>query len=450
MIKQKLFKFNLMERSGDEVTARAGLIMFDGFIKAMKIEEFINKHMPAAGSNSGYDAWRYIESLCLMQYGGGRHIADLREIREDRTLQKATGMKRIPSDSGVGDWLLRNGKGKGIEEMSKVHKETDVKILKMDKNEAYTLWADPTVIDLGEKDYAEMIYTGQEGDRPILVGLKELPIFVHHKYRKGNAMGGTKEAVESGFEVVEASGKRIKHVALDSEFYNAETINFIRTKDATTFTIVADKDQAVKELIRGIAESEWKPYYDVHGTKTNREITVTVHTMNETEAFSLVVLRWRKEQLSLLEPEEYFYHAIATDLEIDAEAVIKLHNESIPDACRAVWCYNERAQMENCIKELKIGIGMEHMPCGEFEANAMYFSIGVLTYNLMVAQKYFVIQEGMEKRTIMTLRWKLVQIGAWLVGHSNRIRLKIAATLEKFGHYVRMLKRMEAIAALPC
>jgi hypothetical protein len=125
----------------------------------------------------------------------------------------------------------------------------------------------------------------------------------------------------------------------------------------------------------------------VHGTKTNKEIAVTVHTMQGTEAFLLVVLRWKKEQLSLLEPDGYFYHAIATNLEVDAEAVIKIHNESVPDACRAVWQYNERAQMENCIKELKIGVGMEHMPCGEFEANATYFSIGVLTYNLMVAQK---------------------------------------------------------------
>lgn len=450
MIKQKLFEFNFMERSDDGVTSRAGLIVFDGFLKAMKIDRIISKHMPVAGSNSGYDAWRYIEPLCLMQYGGGRHVADLREIREDRTLQKATGMRRVPSESGTGDWLLRNGEGQGIEGMSKVHMETNVKMLHMDANEEYTLWADPTIIDLGDKDYAEMLYTGQEGDRPILVGLKELPMFVHHKYRKGNAMGGTKEAVQSGFEVVEAAGKRIKHVALDSEFYNADTINFIRTKDGSTFTIVADKDEAVKGLIRGIAESKWKPFYDAHGVKTNREIAVTVHAMENTEAFSLVVLRWKKEQLNLLEPEKYFYHAIATDLDINAAAMIKLHEESVPDACRAVWRYNERAQMENCIKELKIGMGMEHMPCGEFEANAMYFSIGVLTYNLMVAQKYFVIREGMQKSTIATLRWKLVQIGAWIVDHSNRIRLKIATTPEKFDHYVRMLKRMEAIATAPC
>jgi len=451
MIKQNLLKCNKIERAGDEVTARAGLIMFDGFMKAMKIDKIIDKHMPVPGSNRGHEAWEYIRPLSLMQYGGGRHIADLRELREDRVMQKATGLKVIPSDSAAGDWLLRMGKGVGIEGMGKVHWQADVKMLKMDKGtNEYTLWADPTIIDLGDKDYAEMLYTGQEGDRPMLVGLKELPIFVHHKYRKGNAMGGTKEALQNGFEVVEAAGKRIKHTACDREFYNAEVINFLQGKKGSTFTIVADRDAAVKEVIKLITEEQWKPYHDIHGTKTEREIAVTVHAMNETEAFTLVVLRWKKEQLNLLEPDEYFYHAIATNLDVDAGAVIKIHNESVPDACRAVWQYNERAQMENHIKELKIGIGMEQMPCGEFEANAMYFSVGVLSYNLMVAQKYFVIQEGLEKSTIGTLRWKLVQIAAWITEHSNRIRLKIATTLEKFNHYLRMMKRMEAIAALPC
>ncbi len=79
----------------------------------------------------------------------------------------------------------------------------------------------------------------------------------------------------------------------------------------------------------------------------------------------------------------------------------------------------------------------------------MYLSVGVLTYNLMIAQKHFVIQEGYQSCTIGTLRWKVVYAAAWISDHSNRVRLKIAATLEKFNHYIRMMKRMEAIAALP-
>jgi hypothetical protein len=37
---------------------------------------------------------------------------------------------------------------------------------------------------------------------------------------------------------------------------------------------------------------------------------------------------------------------------------------------------------ENRIKDLKVGFGMEYMPCGSIRANAVFFAIGVLTYNL--------------------------------------------------------------------
>lgn len=122
MIKQNLLECNQPERSKDDVTARTGPIMFDGFMKAMKIEEIINRHMPVPGSNRGLKAWQYIRPLSLMQYGGGRHIADLRELREDKTLQKAAGLKIVPSDSAAGDWLLRTVKGNGIGGMDKAHR----------------------------------------------------------------------------------------------------------------------------------------------------------------------------------------------------------------------------------------------------------------------------------------------------------------------------------------
>lgn len=44
--------------------------------------------------------------------------------------------------------------------------------------------------------------------------------------------------------------------------------------------------------------------------------------------------------------------------------------------------HNHRGQDENWHKELKAGFEMEQMPCGELEANAMHFAIGMLAYNL--------------------------------------------------------------------
>src|SRR5207245_847050 len=95
----------------------------------------------------------------------------------------------------------------------------------------------------------------------------------------------------------------------------------------------------------------------------------TVHTMNGTDrTFRLLVLRWPNPQPNLFEAERYCDHAVATNRE--------------GPACEVIWKHNQRGNCENWHKELKIGLAMEQMPCGEFEANAMYFAIGVLAYNL--------------------------------------------------------------------
>jgi hypothetical protein len=231
-------------------------------------------------------------------------------------------------------------------------------------------------------------------------------------------MGEAVEALKGAYRLL-PGGKRINHAALDSEFYTADVINYLRS-ESTTFTIVADKDEVVMGAIGMIGEGEWRPYCDKDGVKTDREIAVTVHCMENTEAFSLVVLRWSNPQRDLFLADEYCYHAIATDLELEAEEAIVQHQESHPEhAC--VWRYNERGQMENIIKELKVGMGMEQMPSGRFEANAMYFAIGVLAYNLYVAQKYFVIGEGYRRKSIHSLRWSLIQIPGKLIRHAGRL-----------------------------
>lgn len=444
MIQQKLLPIKF-ERSDDEVTSRSGLVLFDEFIKAFGLKGVLGRHMPLPGSNRGFKPWRYIEPLVLMLYGGGRHIEDLRELREDRALLGATQMGEIPSCSAYGDWLVRMGGGQGLVGLHRVIEEFTRKVLRRDEHAEYTLWSDPTIIEADKRE-AEMTYQGGRGYRPIVTAFKEMPVVVWHRFRPGNAMGGVLEALKGAYRLL-PPGKRIKHAALDSEFYTADVINYLRS-EGTTFTIVADEDEAVKGAIGAIPQGEWRPYFDKDGVKTDRELAVTVHCMEKTEAFSLVVLRWTSRQRDLFCGDEYRYHAIATDLEVEPEEAIVQHQESHPEqAC--VWRYNERGQMENIIKELKVGMGMEQMPSGSFEANAMYFAIGALAYNLYVAHKYFVIGEGYQKRTIHSLRWSLIQIPGKLIRHAGRLILKIAASVEKFGHYMRMRQRHLALLLEP-
>ncbi len=82
-------------------------------------------------------------------------------------------------------------------------------------------------------------------------------------------------------------GKRISHLRSDSAFYQADVINWCLERKVG-FTITADQDTAVVKAIATIDEESWKPLKTKDDIKTDREVTSTVHTMNEShEAFTL-------------------------------------------------------------------------------------------------------------------------------------------------------------------
>ncbi len=175
----------------------------------------------------------------------------------------------------------------------------------------------------------------------------------------------------------------------------------------------------MKREIEHLPAAAWTPYRTREGWATDREIAETVHTMRGTEqAFRLVVLRWANPQPNLFETERYCYHAVATNREESASEVI--------------WKHNQRGESENWHKELKAGFGMEQMPCGEFAANAMYFSIGALAYNLGQVLKRRVLPEAYQTATVATLRWKLYRLAAKLVRHARGWVLRVKADLEKW------------------
>ena len=105
-----------------------------------------------------------------------------------------------------------------------------------------------------------------------------------------------------------------------------------------------------------------------------------------TEAFRLIVQRWPKLQGELFDKEPYCYHVIAANREEKAREVIALHNQ--------------RGEVENIFKELKQGFGMDWMPCGETQANAVFFRIGVIAYNLFQAMKLLSLPVWWQTATI--------------------------------------------------
>ncbi len=400
----------------EPLIARGGLVLPYEMAKALKLPQIIDRRLPQAGSGHSYAPSQFVMPLILMLHGGGKALEDLRELRGEVSLRKLMDMEEMPASCTVGDWLRRTGNdSRGLAGLSKVNDHLVKQILKKDPGTEYTLDHDATIIE-AEKDAAQYTYKKEKGYQPFLGFLSESGIILDDEFRDGNVPAGV-GALESLKRCDQKlpQGKRIAYYRADSASYQAEVMNYCfgdKERKKILFTITADKDEAVKKVIKAIPEKEWQHY------KYDRQIAETIHTMEKTtEAFRLVVQRWPKLQAELFDPDPYCYHAIATNREEKAAEVVALHNQ--------------RGEVENNFKELKHGFGMDWMPCGETQANAVFFRIGVIAYNLFQAMKLLSLPVWWKIATIATVRWRLYQVAGKLVYHARCIVLKLATSIDK-------------------
>jgi len=429
---QEVFSFEI-ERTDEPLVARGGLVLPHQMAEALGLPKKIDQELPLPGSGRGLPPSAYVMPLLMMLHGGGRALEDLRELRAEVSLRKLLKMKHLPASSTVGDWLRRMGKdGRGLEGLDKVNSHLVKQVLVSKGGNEHTLDLDGTIIE-AEKAQAQWTYKKVRGYQPLIGFLQGREgkegevrgLIIGDEFRDGNVPSGAKAVafLERCRQKMPA-GKRIAALRADSTWYQAAVFNWCwRWK--VRLVVCADQDSAVKEAIHSIGEAEWRAH------RGDREIAETVHTMNGTpEAFRLVVQRWPKPQPQLFDPEPYFYHVLASD---GVEEVVKF--------------YDQRGEIENWIKELKDGFGMEWMPCGETYANAVFFRLGVMAYNLFVAIKMLSLPRGWHRHTVGTIRWRLYEVAGRVLWEAHRLVLLLATTAEKIRVLLGARRNIRQLAA---
>jgi hypothetical protein len=438
MIQQTVFPFKI-ETTEERLTAHGGLVLMAEFNHGIGLRELTDQYLPAPGSNRGFNPSVMVDSLVLMVQGGGRSLEDIRELKNEDGLMKLIDREEIPEPDTAGDWLRRMGElevgQQGLKGLDWVRDKINGRILKRDGIQEYTLDPDATEI-IGEKADALFTYNGNKGYMPTLGFLYETPVCIYDEFREGNvppASGQKEFYLECKGRM--PVGKRIRNYRADSASYQAELFNQLE-EDGVRYAITADQDKAVKSAIGLIPRGDWKE--PVRGC--GYEIAETVHCMNGTKkAFRLVIKREVRRQGELFEKGgQYFYHAVATNW---------LEEEK--DTAEVLRWHNQRGQAENFNKELKIGFGMERMPCGQTHANAVFFRIGVLAYNLFIGFKRLCCPESWVKQTIVTFRWKMVQVAGRIVRHAGEIVLKLMVDLGKLDLFRGIRKKSFKLSLCP-
>lgn len=421
-VQQSLLPIKL-EESNEKLTSLGGLLVLEEFLRAKGLWAKIGATFAAPGSGRGYEAAEYVRTLVWLTHAGGRRLTDVRELAAEQEVLAEFGLARLPSPDAIASWLGRQGKADGVKRIAELTKALLRPYLK-GLGAELTVDVDATIIEADKRE-AEWTYKKVKGYQPLLAYVGE--VCVHHEFRAGSAPAGSGAMAFIRNTEKRLPGGQAIYWRSDSAFYQAEVINHCNT-GGRTFSITADKDCAVKAVIAQIPAGEWQPLKNREGLATGRELAETVHCMEETkEAFRLIVQRWDNPQRDLFEDSPYCYHAVATNREGSAPEVI--------------WEHNQRGTSENWHKELKLGYGMEQLPCGGLEANAMYFAVGVLAYNLGVLMKAELLPAEYRHSTVQTLRWKLYRLAGKLVRHGRQWVLKVRAGSEKLALLLAVRKK---------
>ena len=201
------------------------------------------------------------------------------------------------------------------------------------------------------------------------------------------------------------AGKRIAAFRADSAAYQGKLLDLL-ANDHVHYAVGGRMDVATIEAIQTIPNEAWRPYRDGF-------VAETMHTMNNMKtAFRLIVFK-RLKQGSLFPEDGRHYHVVASDREETAEQTLD-------------WYHQRGEHSENRIKELKLDFAMERMPCGQFEANAMFFAIGVLAYNLYKLFVGTVLPKSRHNPRAGSIRYALYAVAGKVVSTGGQLLLRVS------------------------
>jgi len=392
-------------------------------MESLSLAERIDQHFPVPHSNRGYKPSEFINTFILMQHEGSFHLDDVRHIQDDDALRTLLELNKLPKATTLGEWLRRMGSQPQIQDAwVKVNKALLQSALHRRKK--VTLDIDATEI-VAHKAQAQWTYNKNKGFMPMVGHIAETGQVVAVDFRQGNVPPALDNlAFIQQCQRSLPEGCTVNALRIDAAGYQAKIIEYC-DEQGIDYAIRAKTSATMRAQIEAISDSDWQPLLDKKGQAISGQDTCrTSFCIGDYEkAFTLIIQRKAiKGQANLdLDSQDdsegvslggYIYRAIATN------------RDGLSDNQIVHW-YNQRAEdSENRIKELKLDFGGDTLPCSDFNANALYFLISALSYNLFALMRQLLPEELAHHRVI-TLRWRLYAIAAKVVKTGRQLFVKL-------------------------
>jgi len=284
------------------------------------------------------------------------------------------------------------------------------------------------------KQGAKFGHTKVRGYHPMLATVAGTEEVVGARLRGGNAhtARGAAGFLTQVFNRVRRAGAAGQiTLRADAGYYNSKVTEACR-KAGVTYSITAKLSKAIHQAISKIPESDWAeiPYW-MEGGADVAETTYRPFSKRHPEV-RLIVRRVKPtpgSQLALL--ATYDYHAFITDR-------VGSTTELEPD-------HRRHAVVEDVIRDLKYGVGLNHMVSGRFGANAAWMFLNVIAHNLTRWTPRIGLGPAVAPMTTKTLRIRFLDLPGRLTTSARRWTLHLPDSWPWQEHFDKMLSNLRAV-----
>jgi Transposase DDE domain group 1 len=424
----------------DRLVADAGLLLPATLAAHLGLKGLIDRFLDLGRAAGRANVGDKFLTLLMSALAGGDSIDDAAVLRAGGTERVLGFTVKAPSTLGT---FLRSFRWGHVRQLDRVSRELLARAWAAGAGPGaapFTIDLDSTICEtygLQKEGALHHGYTKVRGYHPLLAVAAGTGDVLMARLREGRAntvRGAAHFLAETIGRARGAGASGELTMRADSGFYAAEVVAVCRKMDVR-FSITLRQHKSVRHLIEVIPETAWTPIpYWIAGGADVAEIAYTpFRDRKDAKPVRLIVRRVKPtpgSQLALF--TLYDYHAFITDREgemLELEADHRRH-----------------AEIENAIRDLKYGMGLNHLPSGKFAANGAWLAVQVMAHNLARWTARIGLEAGII--TAKTLRRRLFAIAGRLTRSARRTTLHFPARWPWAAEFAAALARFRAIPLL--
>jgi Transposase DDE domain group 1 len=448
--KEGLLPFKVIEdESGDALTSYGGLPLVMETCEALGLARLVKHYVRIKQRNRGYTESKYVESVIALMASGGDCLEDIERLRSDAGLKLLLG--EMPSAEAVRFFLYGFHDEKLLESrpeegafiaaeteplagLWEVNREVALKASRKEQPKEATIDQDATVVQ-SHKEQSQMTYLGERGYQPVINYWAEQDLILSDEFRDGNVPAGM-NCLSSFLRAVCCLPQSVETIYFrsDSAAYQHKLLDVMREglelhgeKVPVYFAISADVSEALRGKIISVSEPAWKPLRKltgkglIEGRKEWAEVEFipsaasVKRDMKPDRYLAIRVRPWQGELFS--DGNSYHYYAVVTNRwEMEGEELLR-------------WQRERCGSVEKVHDVVKNDLAGGVMPCGRFYANAAWWRLNCLCYNVISVMKRKALPKIFWPARMKALRFHLIGVAAKVVSHARVMFLKITEGL---------------------